>query len=205
MDHRCPHRCASLFYGRNEPGGMRCVYHGWQFDADGNCVDMPNLPPDQDFREKVRARAYKVVERAGVIWVYMGARETAPPMPEIEATLLPESELAITFTQRECNWLQALEGDIDTSHFSWLHVGSVRPEQVDPDNWLMYQVANRAPEYHVSDTDWGTMYVPSVRPTRAGPTGGSRTSRFRSGPSSRRATSPTASSRAPGCRWTTRT
>jgi phthalate 4,5-dioxygenase len=79
-------------------------------------------------------------------------------MPEIEATLLPESDLAIMFTQRECNWLQALEGDIDTSHFSWLHVGSVQPEQVDPDNWLMYQVSNRAPDYHVTDTDWGTMY-----------------------------------------------
>jgi phthalate 4,5-dioxygenase len=158
MDHRCPHRCASLFFGRNEDGGIRCVYHGWKFDADGNCIDMPNLPPEQDFREKVHARAYKVTERAGVIWLYMGAREHAPPMPEIEATLLPESDLSITFTQRECNWLQALEGDIDTSHFSWLHVGSVRPEQVDPDNWLMYQVSNRAPDYHVTDTDWGTMY-----------------------------------------------
>jgi len=158
MDHRCPHRCASLFYGRNEDGGIRCVYHGWKFDAEGNCIDMPNVPPDQDFRQKVHAKAYKATERAGVIWVYMGQREVTPPMPEIEATLLPERDLSIMFTQRECNWLQALEGDIDTSHFSWLHVGSVQPEQVDPDNWLMYQVANRAPEYHVADTDWGTMY-----------------------------------------------
>ena len=169
MDHRCPHRCASLFFGRNEEGGIRCVYHGWKFDADGNCVDMPNLPPEQDFRQKVHAKAYKVAERAGVIWVYMGARAEAPPMPEIEATLLPESELSITFTQRECNWLQALEGDIDTSHFSWLHVGSVRPEQVDPDNWLMYQVSNRAPDYHVTDTDWGTMYC-AYRPADDGKT-----------------------------------
>jgi phthalate 4,5-dioxygenase oxygenase subunit len=166
MDHRCPHRCASLFYGRNEQGGLRCVYHGWQFDVDGNCVDMPNLTPEQDFREKVHAKAYKVTERAGVIWVYMGARAEAPPMPEIEATLLAESDLSITFTQRECNWLQALEGDIDTSHFSWLHVGSVQPEQVDPDNWLMYQVSNRAPDYHVTDTDWGTMYC-AYRPAEA--------------------------------------
>ena len=75
----------------------------------------------------------------------MGARENAPPMPDIEATLLPESDLSITFMQRECNWLQALEGDIDTSHFNWLHVGSVQPEQVDPDNWLKYQVSNRRP------------------------------------------------------------
>jgi phenylpropionate dioxygenase-like ring-hydroxylating dioxygenase large terminal subunit len=158
MDHRCPHRCASLFYGRNEDGGIRCVYHGWKFTADGTCIDMPNVPPAQDFKQKVRAKAYKVTERAGVVWVYMGARETAPPMPEIEATLLAESDLSITFTQRECNWLQALEGDIDTSHFSWLHVGSVQPDQVDPDNWLMYQVNDRAPDYHVTDTDWGTMY-----------------------------------------------
>ncbi len=108
------------------------MYHGWKFDADGNCIDMPNLPPEQDFRQKVHAKAYKVAERAGVIWVYMGARAEAPPMPEIEATLLPGNELTILFTQRECNWLQALEGDIDTSHFSWLHVGTVQPEQVDP-------------------------------------------------------------------------
>ena len=158
LDQRCPHRCASLFFGRNETGGIRCVYHGWKFAADGTCMDMPNLPPGHDFRDKVRAKAYPVTERAGVVWVYMGERSEAPPMPQIEATLLPEASVSLNFTQRECNWLQALEGDIDTSHFSWLHVGSVQPEQVDPDNWLHFQVTNRAPDYHVADTDWGTMY-----------------------------------------------
>ncbi len=169
MDHRCPHRCASLFYGRNEPGGIRCVYHGWQFDADGNCVDMPNLTPEQDFRQKVHAKAYKVAERAGVIWVHMGARAEAPPMPEIEATLLPADDVTIMFVQRECNWLQALEGDIDTSHFGFLHVGSVRPEHVQDDNLLKYQLANRAPAYQVTDTDWGTMYC-AYRPADDGKT-----------------------------------
>ncbi|MBS0639357.1 MAG: Rieske 2Fe-2S domain-containing protein, partial [Proteobacteria bacterium] len=169
MDHRCPHRCASLFYGRNEGGGIRCVYHGWKFDADGHCTEMPNLPPEQDFSQKVKARAYKVTERAGLIWVYMGAREVAPPMPEIEASLLPEDEIQIMFAQRECNWLQALEGDIDTSHFSFLHVGSVKPEQVTDDNMLKYQVIDRAPSYHVADTDWGTMYS-ALRPAENGRT-----------------------------------
>jgi phthalate 4,5-dioxygenase oxygenase subunit len=169
MDHRCPHRCASLFYGRNEAGGIRCVYHGWQFDADGNCVDMPNLTPEQDFRQKVRAKAYKVTERAGVIWVHMGTRANAPPMPEIEATLLPDDDVTIMFVQRECNWLQALEGDIDTSHFGFLHVGSVRPEHVQDDNMLKYQLANRAPAYQVTDTDWGTMYC-AYRPADEGKT-----------------------------------
>ena len=72
MDHRCPHRGASLFLGRNEEEGIRCIYHGWKFDVAGNCVDMPSLPPP-GFKEKAKAKAYKVVERAGVVWVYMDA------------------------------------------------------------------------------------------------------------------------------------
>lgn len=169
MDHRCPHRCASLFFGRNEDGGIRCVYHGWQFDADGQCVDMPNLPADQDFKQKVRAKAYRVLERAGLIWVYMDARAEAPPMPEIEATLLDAADVRLMFAQRECNWLQALEGDIDTSHFGFLHAGSIRPEEVGDDNMLKYQVGNRAPSYQVADTDWGTMYS-AYRPAEEGKT-----------------------------------
>src|SRR5450432_1883306 len=146
MDHRCPHRCASLFLGRNEQNGLRCIYHGWKYDFEGNCLEMPNVPAEQDFKHKVKAKAYKVTERNGLVWVYMGLREVAPPLPSIEATLLPDGEAEIFFAQRECNWLQALEGDIDTSHFSWLHVGSVKPEQVQDDNWVKYQVVHRAPE-----------------------------------------------------------
>jgi phthalate 4,5-dioxygenase len=166
MDHRCPHRCASLFLGRNEEGGIRCVYHGWKFDAAGNCVDMPNTPPHQDYKEKVKAKAYKVAERNGLVWVYMGDRAKAPPLPGIEASLLPEGDLQIVFAQRECNWLQALEGDIDTSHFGFLHAGSVAPDDVPADNLIRYTVTNRAPEYHVTDTDWGTMYA-AYRPAEA--------------------------------------
>src|SRR4051794_7691406 len=103
MDHRCPHRCASLFFGRNEGDGIACVYHGWKYATDGACLDQPNLPPHQQFRDKVRARAYQVTERAGLIWVYMGAREQAPPMPAIEATLLPEADVNVMFVQRQCN------------------------------------------------------------------------------------------------------
>src|SRR5215216_3611245 len=84
IDHRCPHRCASLFLGRNEEGGIRCVYHGWKFDVAGNCLDMPNVTPQQDFRHKVKARAYRAVERAGLVWVYMGSQAEAPPLPGLE-------------------------------------------------------------------------------------------------------------------------
>src|SRR3974390_2468524 len=169
MDHRCPHRCASLFLGRNEENGIRCVYHGWKYDAAGNCVDMPNAPPHQDFKDKVKAKAYKVAERNGLVWVYMGARKEAPPLPAIEASLLPAAELQISLVQRECNWLQALEGDIDTSHFGFLHTGSVQPEDVAPDSLMRWTVTNRAPEYHVTDTDYGTLYC-AYRPAEPGQT-----------------------------------
>jgi phthalate 4,5-dioxygenase len=167
LDHLCPHRCASLFFGRNENGGLRCVYHGWKFDAAGNCLDMPNLPADQDFRHKVKAKAYKVVERGGIVYVYMGKREVAPPLPALEAMLCPPDEVELNCRQRECNWLQALEGDIDTSHFSFLHIGKVEPEQVDPNHMERFHLIDRGPEYHVSTTDWGTMYT-AYRPAQPG-------------------------------------
>ena len=159
MDHRCPHRCASLFLGRNEANGIRCVYHGWKYDVDGNCVDVPNLAGNPEFKNRIKAKAYRTVERNGLVWVYMGARKKAPPLPQIEATLLPESEVTINFVQRECNWLQALEGDIDTSHFGFLHAGGVSADDVPEDSLFRFTVANRAPDYHVADTDAGTMYA----------------------------------------------
>jgi phthalate 4,5-dioxygenase len=167
LDHHCPHRCASLFFGRNEEGGLRCVYHGWKFDTAGNCLDMPNLPADQDFKTKVKAKAYKAAERGGVVYVYMGAREVAPPMPAIEATLCPAEETSISCVMRECNWLQALEGDIDTSHFSFLHTGKIELADIDPNHLERFQLIDRAPRYHVKRTDWGTMYA-AYRPAEPG-------------------------------------
>ena len=158
MDHRCPHRCASLFFGRNEDNGIRCVYHGWKYDADGNCVDMPNAPEHQDFKQKVKAKVYKSAERNGIIWVYMGDPASAPGLPSLEATLLPEEDVKITFIQRECNWLQAMEGEIDTSHFSFLHFGGVTPDDIAADQPGRLNVTNRVPEFEVTETEWGTMY-----------------------------------------------
>lgn len=158
MEHQCPHRCASLFLGRNENDGIRCIYHGWKFDVDGNCIDMPSVPAGQDFKHKVKARAYRVAERAGLVWVYMGNRVPLPPLPMIEVTSLAEAELDITFIQRDCNWMQSLEGDIDTSHFGFLHVGHLEAEDVPPGHALEHTATERAPEYKVRDTPWGTSY-----------------------------------------------
>ena len=166
MDHRCPHRCASFFFGRNEDNGIRCVYHGWKFDTDGNCVDMANAPPHQDFKHKVKARAYKVAERNGLIWTYMGPREAPPPLPGLEVTLLPEDRVRMQFAQRECNWLQAIEGDIDTSHFSFLHFGGVEAEELQEGHMGRGVVSDRAPEYRLEETPSGLMYG-AFRPAEA--------------------------------------
>jgi phthalate 4,5-dioxygenase len=167
MDHRCPHRCASLFYGRNEENGLRCIYHGWKYDVDGNCLDQPNLPPHQVFKDKVRAKAYRAAERNGVVYVYMGAVEKAPPLPDIAATHIPESEATITFALRECNWLQGLEGDIDTSHLNFLHYGAQSGQDFAPTDPTRFGAIRRDPEYQVEEHELGTIYG-AYRPAENG-------------------------------------
>jgi phenylpropionate dioxygenase-like ring-hydroxylating dioxygenase large terminal subunit len=168
MDHRCPHRCASLFLGRNEENGIRCVYHGWKYDVDGNCLDMANVPAHQDFKDRVKARAYVAAERNGLIWVFMGERDRAPPLPQLESCLLPEAATEYRFVQRRCNWLQAIEGDLDTSHLGFLHFGSARPA-AELDRSRQDLVAHRAPDYKVAETNFGLTYG-AHRPSDAGGT-----------------------------------
>src|SRR3954469_13526362 len=141
MDHRCPHRCASLFLGRNEEGGLRCIYHGWKFDVAGNCLDMPSLPPP-GFKEKMKAKDYRVVERVGVVWVYMGTRAEAPPLPAFEILDMPEDEVKGSFIQRECNYLQAPQGGIEPSHLAFLHPGHVDVNTLSEDEPVRNTVIN---------------------------------------------------------------
>jgi phthalate 4,5-dioxygenase len=159
FDHRCPHRCASLFFARNEEGGLRCIYHGWKFDTDGNCLDQPNLPDKNEYPAGVKAAAYRVTERGGLVFVYMGIRQSAPPpLPDIEPTLAKPDDRNIALTQRDCNWLQALEGDIDTSHLGFLHVGSVDGDRLDPEDPARFTVINKSPSINVGEMPFGTMY-----------------------------------------------
>jgi phthalate 4,5-dioxygenase oxygenase subunit len=158
IQNACPHRGASLFFGRNEEEGLRCVYHGWKFDCEGSCVDMPSEHDSSTFKAKVRARTYPCVERNDVIWTYMGPRETPPPLPDIEPNMLPRGEYAVQKVLRACNWFQGLEGDIDTGHLAFLHLGSVKPEDTKPGSFDYYNVADRAARYDVVDTEFGTSY-----------------------------------------------
>ena len=82
----CPHRLTSLFFGRNEEGGLRCVYHGWKFDAAGNCLDMMNEPQGSDYHTKIKATSYPVVEIGDLVYGYLGPEEKRPPEPKFEWT-----------------------------------------------------------------------------------------------------------------------
>src|SRR2546423_4259517 len=121
VQNACPHRGASLFFGRNEEEGLRCVYHGWKFDVTGQCVDMPSEPAESNFKDKIRHTAYPCVEKGGVVWVYMGPPEKQPPMLDLEWMRVPDGHRGLSKTFENCNWLQAMEGGIDTSHSSFLH------------------------------------------------------------------------------------
>ncbi|HEY0583622.1 MAG TPA: Rieske 2Fe-2S domain-containing protein [Chloroflexota bacterium] len=154
----CPHRGASLFFGRNEESGLRCVYHGWKFAVDGTCVDMPNEPAESDFRTRVKAVSYPCRERGGIVWTYMGPLSVPPPLPDIEANMQPAGVAQANAVFRECNWLQALEGDIDTSHLGFLHMGMLEPQMMEAGTFGYYTVADRRPHYAIVDTDGGTMY-----------------------------------------------
>jgi phthalate 4,5-dioxygenase len=156
VQNSCPHRGASLFFGRNEEGGLRCVYHGWKFDVSGACVDMPSEPAESNFKSKVHARAYPCVERQGLVWTYMGPREVPPPLPDFEANMLEGSR--VTTSLRDCNWMQALEGDIDTVHFMFLHFGHLKLEDTYEGGFYNIQVKNRAAGYSVVDTEFGACY-----------------------------------------------
>jgi nitrite reductase/ring-hydroxylating ferredoxin subunit len=154
----CPHRGASLFFGRNEEEGLRCVYHGWKFDVSGACVDMPSEPAESNFRSKVRVASYACAERGGMVWTYMGPRSTPPRLPDLEATMLPEGESQILKMHRDCNYMQALEGDIDTVHAAFLHGGARRVEDAAPGSSGYYTSRNRAARYSIQETEFGTSY-----------------------------------------------
>ena len=159
----CPHRLASLYFGRNEECGLRCVYHGWKFDVDGNCVDMMNEPDDYQFKHKIRTTAYPTCELGGVIWAYMGPADKKPPLPEFAWTQVPQSHRHITKVIQECNWLQGLEGGLDTSHAPIMHRlitenstrGGFRPSNPF--------VAGKAPKLVVDITEYGYQYA-GIRP-----------------------------------------
>ena len=153
----CPHRGASLFFGRNEEDGLRCVYHGWKFDVTGACVDMPNEPAQCSFKHKIRQTAYPTREAGGVIWAYMGPQAAMPELPQLEWALVPESHVYVHKRFQHCNYLQNVEGEVDSSHVSFLH-REFRPEKFNAaiaGQMLLAQAKDRAPKFLVEETEYG--------------------------------------------------
>jgi phenylpropionate dioxygenase-like ring-hydroxylating dioxygenase large terminal subunit len=150
----CPHRGASLFFGRNEECGLRCAYHGWKFDVAGRCLDMPSEPEESSFRDKVRARAYPCREVNGIVWTYMGPRESPPPLPAFENNTLPADHVYPPIVMlEECNWVQALEGDIDSSHIDFVHA-KLRPDSSQRGTYHR----DKRPRLEILPTDYGACY-----------------------------------------------
>ena len=160
----CSHRGASLFFGRNEECGLRCVYHGWKFDADGNCVDMPNEPAESNFKDRIRHTAYQCVERGGLIWTYMGPLDPPPPLPGFETNDLHDDHIQVVKRVQATNWAQAMEGQIDQSHVSFLH------SYLDPDadrgngggggptnRITQIRAADKHPHFEVAPTNYGVV------------------------------------------------
>jgi phthalate 4,5-dioxygenase oxygenase subunit len=158
IQNACPHRGASMFFGRNEEEGLRCVYHGWKFDETGACVDMPSEPAESNFKTKVRITAYRCRERGGIIWAYMGPRETPPPLPDLEANMLPDDKIAIYNIFQECNYMQGWEGEMDTVHQAFLHFGADRAQDIQPGTAGYYIARQRDARFSILDTEFGTSY-----------------------------------------------
>jgi len=121
LEAACPHRGVDLSYGFNEENGLRCARCGWKFDVEGNCLEMPYEPDEENLRKTVKAVAYGVQEWGGLIWTYMGPKEEFPERPEFEWGRLPENHRYISKFVQECNYLQGLEGGIDSSRISFLY------------------------------------------------------------------------------------
>jgi phenylpropionate dioxygenase-like ring-hydroxylating dioxygenase large terminal subunit len=158
MDAYCPHRRAGMFFGRNEECGLRCVYHGWKFDVHGNCVEMPSEPPGSAFKDKVKIKTYPAVEYGGCIWIYMGPADKQPALPHFEWARVPETQRVVSRWLQECNYMQGVEGEIDSAHVSWLHA-PLRMEQ-SPFRGRFHDaiITDGAPALTVKPTDYGFCY-----------------------------------------------
>ncbi|HEX3487043.1 MAG TPA: Rieske 2Fe-2S domain-containing protein [Micropepsaceae bacterium] len=130
IDEFCAHRRVSLWFGRNEESGLRCPYHGWKFDVTGQCVDIPSELPGSTHCQRIRMVNYPLVEKGGILWTYMGPPDRRPALPEWEFTNVPDTHRFVSKRWQECNWLQALEGGIDSSHVSFLHRGDLETDPV---------------------------------------------------------------------------
>ena len=157
----CAHRGAALYFGRNEKGGLRCAFHGWKYDVNGQCLETPNESLD-NMKDKIRLVSWPAREAGGVVWAYLGPKEMMPPLPDFEWMKVPASHRLITYRVQHSNWVQGLEGGVDTSHISFLHapLDAERPDDTVfsvAKSSLRIRMRDGHPRFETHDTDFGVM------------------------------------------------
>jgi len=163
MDEFCAHRGVSLWFGRNEGDGLRCPYHGWKFDHTGQCIEVPSEPAANGFCQKIKLTAYPMVKRGDILWTYMGPADQQPPLPVWEFCVVPSEQTFTSKRFQESNWLQALEGGIDSSHVSWLHRGDIGHDPLFKGaKGNDYNMGDLAPVFEVVQSDGG-LYIGARR------------------------------------------
>ena len=164
VDPRCPHRGADLFFGRNEACGLRCAYHGWKFDVTGRCVDLPNASPSAAFQKTVSITAYPTREYGEIVWAYLGPGTPPAEVPALEFGLVPAAQRFVTKKLQQCNWAQSVEGGLDASHFSFLHMpapavaSDVNPDSPAGEQRLRWIREDPLPEFSFTDHEAGFVY-----------------------------------------------
>ncbi|MDA1184559.1 MAG: aromatic ring-hydroxylating dioxygenase subunit alpha [Acidobacteria bacterium] len=167
-DEFCAHRGISLWFGRNEEHGLRCPYHGWKYDHTGQCVEVPSEPSESGFCDKIKLASYPLVERGGVLWAYLGPPELRPTLPEWEFTTVPSDRRFVSKRHQECNWLQAMEGGIDSSHVSFLHRGEINKDPLfKGSRGNQYNLDDARPVFEVVESAGG-LYIGARRNAEGG-------------------------------------
>ena len=156
IDEFCAHRGVSLWFGRNEESGIRCPYHGWKYDVNGQCVEVPS-EEGNGFNQKIKLISYPCIDQGGVIWAYMGKPEEMPPLPKFEWSLVPNENRYVSKRLQECNYLQAMEGGIDSSHVSFLHSGELHTDPLHKGTKGAKFQGDKKPQFDVQESDGGLL------------------------------------------------
>jgi len=168
LDEACPHRRASLVFGRNEEGGLRCLYHGWKMDAEGNVLEMASEPAASGMVDKVKHRAFPAQEWGGMVWAWFGPADAMPAFRPPAWAPRADARVSIAKVLLPCNWAQILEGAIDSAHSSSLHSSDMVPARVDSamatDKTWLRPSTDKAPRMQVQRTGYGFRYAALRRP-----------------------------------------
>ena len=158
IDEFCAHRGASLWFGRTEDGGLRCSYHGFKYDVTGQCIEVPAEPEGSNLCSRIKLTSYPLIKVGDVLWTHLGQAARRPDPPEFEFVHVPEEQTYTSKRWQESNWLQALEGGIDSSHVSWLHSSELHTDPLfERSKGNEYNINDLGPVFEVVESPGGLL------------------------------------------------